>query len=855
MLLEREPYLERLAGLIEAPGGRVGRVVLIRGEAGIGKSSLVEAFRRRAIETTRWYLGYCDDLRTPQPFAPFWDLASGAPEVAEALRRESRQEVFEAVFGLLDTPGPPGVIALEDTHWSDEATLDAIRYIGRRVTRTTGLLVLTYRTGEVGEDHPLRSVVGDLPSEAVLRLEPALLSREAVARIVADAGLDPDRVMEVTHGNPFLVTELAAAGSEIVPESVRDSVTARVDRLTPASRALVRDLSVIPGHVDIEEVVTLTGAAVEELAECERMGLIDVDRDRVSFRHDLIRRAIESTLTISKSVDTHRRVLDLLPDDSDPARLVHHAQGANDVDRFVPLAVLAARRAAAVSSIREAASHYRSLELHLAVLPPETRGEVLVEWAAIENYMESDRGPSLLDQALELMRGRVGRRELARALVEGVSIKRARGLFHEAHVHVDDAIALLGDMAPTPELAAALAAKSWLLIHQGDIVEAEELAGKAIETAEATGNEVAGLSAGAVRGTLAYVRGQAGGLDQMERVRGRARAAGRHVVEVETLLQIGRVAIEIRDLARAEDYGHQAGSTAARFELSHLETESAVIVTEAQLGAGEWAAAEDGAVEAIGRHPVSDVRFERVLGVLGLRTGRDDADAHLSRAWSLAEASGEIDHLLEVGAALVESMWVKSRLDAELLARAPALVLRGIDDEYPWPAGWLAFWVWAVESLPEIPGGLPAPWVDLMSGRVEEAAGFWAMRSYPYEQAMCLAFGTADQQLESIDMLEGLGASAVASKLRLDLRRAGISVPRGRGRATRSHQAGLTGRQAEVLELLGEGLSNPEIADRLFVSKRTVENHVSAILSKLGATDRGEAVSEARRRGLLVPQI
>jgi DNA-binding NarL/FixJ family response regulator len=87
-----------------------------------------------------------------------------------------------------------------------------------------------------------------------------------------------------------------------------------------------------------------------------------------------------------------------------------------------------------------------------------------------------------------------------------------------------------------------------------------------------------------------------------------------------------------------------------------------------------------------------------------------------------------------------------------------------------------------------------------------------------------------------------MGASAVAARLRRDLRRAGVSVPRGRSQTTRDHPAGLTGRQAEVLALLAEDLSNPQIADRMFVSIRTVENHVSG---------RQEAVSEGRRRRLI----
>ena len=121
----------------------------------------------------------------------------------------------------------------------------------------------------------------------------------------------------------------------------------------------------------------------------------------------------------------------------------------------------------------------------------------------------------------------------------------------------------------------------------------------------------------------------------------------------------------------------------------------------------------------------------------------------------------------------------------------------------------------------------------------------------PYEEAIALGTGDVEARLRSLEILDSLGAAAVASRTRKELRDRGVSVPRGRGRATREHSAGLTARQAEVLGLLGEGLSNPEIADRLFLSPRTVENHVSAVLAKLEASTRDQAVAKAEEQHLL----
>jgi predicted ATPase len=133
-----------------------GKVVLLRGEAGIGKSALVREFVGGHADEAHIYFGSCDDLLTPQPLGPFWDMAREQPSLAEPLENGDRPGVLAAVLDLLSSSLRPSIVVIEDTHWADEATLDAIRYLGRRIATTKGLLLLTYRDGEVDYDHPLR---------------------------------------------------------------------------------------------------------------------------------------------------------------------------------------------------------------------------------------------------------------------------------------------------------------------------------------------------------------------------------------------------------------------------------------------------------------------------------------------------------------------------------------------------------------------------------------------------------------------------------------------------------------------------------------------------------------------------
>ena len=851
MILEREAELGLLTELLGGVGEFGGQVVLIRGEAGIGKSALVRAFLDSAAGSAHVHVGFCDDLQTPQPFGPFWDVARDEPALQLALKENDRQAVLEILVDLLSTSLRPTVIVIEDTQWSDEATLDAVKYVGRRIARANGLLILTYRVGEVDVDHPLRTVIGDLPPESVARIELDGLSRSAVSEIIRGTDLDADRVLEVTLGNPFLVTEMASTDSGDVPGSVRDSVMARVGRLSPQARGVLRVMSVIPERIPLDECEAITGGSPAQLAECERLDLLEVGAETVSFRHELIRRAVEASLTISEGIAIHRELLERLPANTSAARLVHHARCAKDVGRLLEYAPGAAKAAAEVGSHREASAHYRALEPYLEGITARDRAGILLDWAQVEYYLGNVDSIDILDRAIALHREAGTDAGLARALVLGVELNRTHGRFDSANASAVEAIQILENTEPGAELAHALAAYAWLQIHRGLIKEAEANADRAIVIAEATGAELAMLAALGMKGTLLYVRGEAGGLDFMEELRRRAERGGYRHEEVYALLRIAVVALEIRDLAPASDFALKARNTAVRYELPTLETVAMAVHSEARFWGGAWGEAEDLATETLGRHSTTDVRLAAVLGALRTRTGSGGGEMFLERAWALAGESGEIDHLLFSAAVLAERMWLDGRPDAELLGQFRNLVEQGIRFEYPWPAGSLALWLWMLGDLEEMPVGLPAPYRDLFAGRIDSAAEFWEARGIPYERALALVCGDVSQRLQALEILESLGASAVASKVRGELRADGVSVPRGRGKTTRSNRAGLTGRQAEVLRLLEDGLSNAQIADRLFLSPRTVENHVSALLAKLDSTTRSEAVEKARSEGLL----
>src|SRR4051812_9225768 len=189
-LLERaDPLTGLTARLREVAGSGRGRVVLVSGEAGVGKSALVRAFGARpGAPRTLW--GACDALRTPRALGPFVDIAEAAGgELAAAVPRAAPPAAVAAALAA-ELRREPAIVVLEDLHWADEGTLDVLRLLTRRVDGLPALVVATFRDDEAHGAHPLRIALGDLPAEAVDRIALAPLSLAAVGTLAGPRGVD-----------------------------------------------------------------------------------------------------------------------------------------------------------------------------------------------------------------------------------------------------------------------------------------------------------------------------------------------------------------------------------------------------------------------------------------------------------------------------------------------------------------------------------------------------------------------------------------------------------------------------------------------------------------------------------------
>src|SRR5689334_361542 len=296
-LLERDAELAVLENAVEAAVAGAGSVVLLSGEAGIGKTSLLRAFVRAAPPAVRVLAGACDDLLTPRTFGPLHDAVRplGGP-LAEALRSADRDRVLSESLALL--AGPPTVLVVEDAHWADDATLDVLRFVGRRIADLPAVLVISYRDDEIDRNHPLQRVLGALGGEHTHRLRPARLSRSAVALLAGGTATTSAPLFTLTAGNPFFVTEALAAPRDAVPATVVDAVLARVRRLDGPTQAALEQLAVVPSRVELAQARALLGD-LSLLAEAETAGVVEVRPGSVCFRHELARRAVEHSLPVS----------------------------------------------------------------------------------------------------------------------------------------------------------------------------------------------------------------------------------------------------------------------------------------------------------------------------------------------------------------------------------------------------------------------------------------------------------------------------------------------------------------------------------------------------------------------------
>ena len=241
-----------------------------------------------------------------------------------------------------------------------------------------------------------------------------------------------------------------------------------------------------------------------------------------------------------------------------------------------------------------------------------------------------------------------------------------------------------------------------------------------------------------------------------------------------------------------------------------------------------------------------------VVATVRMRRGDGDFEYYAENTLSAAQGLDEPMRLIEAYVVLAESMWLTGRPDGRVIDAAARLEQLGGMPDTRWPAGNLALWLRRLRVAFSEPADLPEPFRASLDGRHAEAAAWWHAAGSPFNEAMALADSAdPDDRVRAVTIMDRLGAVGTADRLRRELRLDGVvSIPQRPTETTRANPGGLTNRQLEVARLLARGLTNSEIATEVFISPKTAEHHVSAVLSKLGLPNRRAVVLAASELGL-----
>jgi DNA-binding CsgD family transcriptional regulator/tetratricopeptide (TPR) repeat protein len=856
-LLERGAPLASLADYADQARRGEGRLVLVAGEAGVGKSALIDQFAA-GLTGSRWCWGACDGLFTPRPLGAFLDVASQlGGEVAGLFQAQAaRDELFGAMLSELAGPGGLRVVVVEDIHWADEATLDLLRFLARRIRELPVLIVATYREDELAASYPLRVALGELAVQrCTRRIELSPLSAAAVGTMAAGSGLDAAELYEVTGGNSFYVVEALHTGLDRVPPSARDAVLARAARAGPKASDALHTAALIGSVVEpwlLERAAAATPEVVDELAAC---GLLVADGTALRFRHEIARRAVEAAVPGHRRPAIHARVLAVLLDAGceDHARLAFHAEAADDGSAALHHATLAGRRAAELGAHREAAAQFERALRFAAGEPPgllAARYDALAgELQVIDSFAAA---ADAYQRALELWR-EVGdrlregdtQRQLAVALW-----RLCRG--QEAAAASAAALQVLEPLGPSAELARAYAGVAGDRMRELHFEEAFTLARQAQELAGRLGAYAVQSSALNLQACAAGYRGG----EWEDLLREALAIALDHEAPVEAgfaYTNLHEMNCTSRRFAESERYYLAGVAYCEEHDIGvYLCCLQGVrTATLERLGRWDESVTLSGVVlRRILSSPVNRMIPLGALGRIRARRGEPGAWEYLDDAMAAADGTGDPQYVVPARLARAEARWLEGDLPAAY--REASLAELAADGADPWLSGEAAVWVRRTGPSGQPRGKLAEPYRLQLDGDWRNATKLWDEIGCPYDAALAMLDAAEEPALrQALDICQNLGAAATARVIRRAMRQLGIrSIPVGQRAATREHPLGLTRREREVLALVCAGRTNADIAGKLFISAKTVDHHVSAVLGKLGAPTREAAAAQAARLGL-----
>jgi DNA-binding CsgD family transcriptional regulator/tetratricopeptide (TPR) repeat protein len=860
VLVERDHLLASLTALGEQAVAGRGALVFLGGEAGVGKTSLSAALADRASALLTVRRGGCDNVTTADALGPLIDAVPELTSVIEDEAEVNRLRLFRRLSAELTAK--PTLLLLEDVHWADEATLEILRFLGRRIETMPLLVVATYREDEVVGGHPLTVVLGDLATApGVRRMQLGPLTEAGVARLIEAAGspLDAGEVHRSTGGNAFYVSEVLATGDQRLPATVRDAVLARASRLSPGARQVLAAAAVVGQRAELGLLVAVSGQPAAAVDECVRRGMLVGTGQAWAFRHELARLAIEQTLTPTALVDLHAAALRALQvlDGGNDRRLAHHAAGSQNQACVLLHAPRAATRAARLGAHREAAEQYR-LALRFTDSDDLASRAHLFAALSYECYLTDQLAEAYATRqaAMELS---VERRDWAEVGAAQRWLSRLSwflGNNAESRRYAGLAVATLEPLGDGLELAMAYSNQSQLEMLSGDLAGAVSWGNRAIELARRLGEQLPEIHA---LNNIGAAMGRYGdaleGAHRLARSLDLALAADAHEHAARAYTNLGSLALSHRRLAEADRHLRAGIVHSTERGLDSWRLYMSALLASSLAEQGRYQDADEVVRQVLCKPklaPTTRILVTVLAGQLAARRG-EDATPLLAEARELATPTGESQRLVPVAVARAEAAWLAGRTET-IVAEIDGAWAEAVRHPCPWDLGELSWWLSVGGERRQPPVRVAEPFSLMLDGHWQAAADEWLSLGCPLWAALALsALPELTAARQALELVEAIGAPATRQALLRDRHARGLSVPRGPRAASRANPSGLTRREIDVLRLLAGGLSNAEVADQLFLSEKTVGHHVSSVLHKLGEPTRSRAVATAIRQGIVRP--
>ena len=575
----------------------------------------------------------------------------------------------------------------------------------------------------------------------------------------------------------------------------------------------------------------------------------------MAFSHELARRAVEESIPVQRALALHRAALATLESQPegvpDPARLAHHAYAAGDAEAVLKFAPLAAAQASRLGAHRESAIHYGQALGFADLLPLDARA-ALSAGRAFELFLTTqfEEAVAAQEQALRCCEELGDPINQAAALIFLAQLRWQVGSLPEALTTAQAALNLVEDI-PGPDLVGAYLVMAVLLIAAEDPAAAMTWAKRGEALAEQVDDPRGRIVALQIVGWVEYFTGAPRGMEKLAQALDLAQQAGLEDVVAMTYTIVVRTAGRLRDYEIAVPYVRDGLDYCSTRDFDVWRYYLLSWQSKIQLAHGQWTEAAQTTTICLGEEcPFARIHALVALGLVRARRGDPDAWGPLDEGVTLAEPRKELQWIAPVAIARAEAAWLEGRNDDAITETELAY-----DDARRLDASWLAglsYWRWRAGADEPIPSVGEEPYRLEMEGDWAGASKCWEKMGCPYEAALALIDADDDAVLQrALAELQALGAQPAAGVVARRLRERGaLNLPRGQRPATRANPANLTPRELEILALVAEGLRNAEIAERLFLSQRTVDHHVSAILRKLGVPNRVQAVTEATRLGI-----